>query len=86
MHCELDNTPTNDICNALENSPIKNNENLLIGFVRNVVHRNATLYYGDLFLTDKTYSHECSIKNQIPKFDDNSKLNHIVSYISDIHE
>ena len=83
---KLQNISTTNISNALENSPIVNDENKLIGTIHNVTHRNATLYYGDLILIDKLYSQECSIKHQTLTFDKNDKLSHIISYINDVNE
>ena len=72
---------TNEITNALENAPIGiKGEKEPIGFFQNVSHRNATLYYGDVVVTDKAYAHYCKVERQLTTMK-NSKLFKVISYV-----
>ena len=51
-----------------------------IGFFQNVVHRNATLYYGDVIITDKAYANYCNIERQDVTMKE-GKLFKVISYV-----
>ncbi len=72
---------TTEIITALENAPIGiKGEKEPIGFFQNVNHRNATLYYGDVVITDKAYSIYCNIEKQAVAIKE-GKLYKIISYV-----
>jgi hypothetical protein len=76
--------------NALENSPVvirEKGKDKLIGFIYHVCHRNATLYYGDIIITDKRYSKKINIESQRLIYKEQSidkayKVTKVISYVS----
>lgn len=72
---------TTEIILALENAPIGiKGEKEPIGFFQNVVHRNATLYFGDVVVTDKAYANYCNIEKQEVTMKD-GRLYKVISYV-----
>jgi len=83
---DLDGCPTDikkrstyEVTNALENSSIYDNEKV-VGNIRNVTHRNASLFYGDFYLC-KEYPEDCNIVDQIICFNVKDMSFRIKSYI-----
>jgi len=76
-----DTITTTEITNALENAPIGIKEDKEpIGFFFHVSHRNATLYYGDIVITNKAYANHLNIEEQVTTMKD-GKIYKIISYI-----
>lgn len=76
-----DTITTTEITNALENAPIGiKGDKEPIGFFSHVSHRNATLYYGDIVITDKKYAKRLNIERQITTMKD-GKIYKIISYV-----
>jgi hypothetical protein len=76
---ELKFHSTYEITNVLENSSIYDNEKV-VGNIRNVTHRNASLFYGDFYLC-KEYPEDCNIVDQIICFNVKDMSFRIKSYI-----
>ncbi len=89
-HSDLQDLTTSEITDALEDSVISDGK-LLVGEIRNVSHRNASLFYGDLYLY-REYPKDCCIKHQFVEINllykpfKIDKPFTITSYLSDYDE
>lgn len=76
---ELKFYSTYEITNILENSPVYDN-NDIVGRIKNVTHKNASLFYGDLHL-HKEYPEDCHIVYQLINFNLKIASFEVKSYI-----